>query len=80
MTGKETEPYYVHPALPSTLIAGLAATLPLAAASVAMLSAQQSAPAYKDAARPVAERVADLLGRMTLEEKVAQLDGAAGPR
>ena len=57
----------------STLIAGLAATLPLAAASVAMLSAQQSAPAYKDAKRPVAERVADLLGRMTLEEKVAQL-------
>ena len=57
----------------SFLIAGLAATLPLAAASVAMLSAQQSAPAYKDAKRPVAERVADLLGRMTLEEKVAQL-------
>ena len=57
----------------TTLIAGLAATLTLAAASVAMLSAQQSAPAYKDASRPVAERVADLLGRMTLEEKVAQL-------
>ena len=38
-----------------------------------MLSAQQSAPVYKDASRPVAERVADLLGRMTLEEKVAQL-------
>ncbi len=57
----------------TTLIAGLAATLTLAAASVAMLSAQQSAPVYKDASRPVAERVADLLGRMTLEEKVAQL-------
>ena len=57
----------------TTLIAGLAATLTLAAASVAMLSAQQSAPVYKDAKRPVAERVADLLGRMTLEEKVAQL-------
>jgi beta-glucosidase len=27
---------------------------------------------YKDASRPVEERVADLLGRMTLEEKVAQ--------
>ena len=57
----------------TTLIAGLAATLTLAAASVAMLSAQQSAPVYKDASRPVAERVADLVGRMTLEEKVAQL-------
>ena len=33
----------------TTLIAGLAATLTLAAASVAMLSAQQSAPVYKDA-------------------------------
>jgi len=30
-------------------------------------------PAYKDPSRPVAERVADLLGRMTLEEKVSQM-------
>jgi beta-glucosidase len=57
----------------TTLTAGLAAILALAAASVAMLSAQQPAPAYKDASRPVSARVADLLGRMTLEEKVAQL-------
>ncbi len=35
----------------------------------------QEAPAYKDSARPVAERVQDLLSRMTLEEKVAQLQG-----
>ena len=56
------------------LTAGLAATLTLAAASVAMLSAQQSTPPYKDASRPLAERVADLVGRMTLEEKVAQLE------
>ena len=35
----------------------------------------QDAPRYKDAARPLAERVADLLSRMTLEEKVAQLEG-----
>ncbi|MDI6856765.1 MAG: glycoside hydrolase family 3 N-terminal domain-containing protein [Dehalococcoidia bacterium] len=33
-------------------------------------------PAYKDARRPLAERVADLLGRMTLDEKVAQLGAA----
>lgn len=35
----------------------------------------QSAPPYKDSARPIEERVADLLARMTLEEKVAQLQG-----
>lgn len=32
-----------------------------------------SAPPYLDPARPVAERVADLLGRMTLPEKVGQM-------
>lgn len=35
----------------------------------------QSQPVYKDPARSVEERVQDLLGRMTLEEKVAQLQG-----
>jgi beta-glucosidase len=33
----------------------------------------QTSPPYKDARLPVEQRVADLLGRMTLEEKVAQL-------
>src|SRR5262245_41922663 len=31
---------------------------------------------YRDASRPVEERVADLLGRMTLEEKVGQMTQA----
>ena len=35
----------------------------------------QSNPLYRDAAQPVEARVRDLLGRMTLEEKVAQLQG-----
>jgi beta-glucosidase len=48
--------------------------------SVALLSAgllaQGTAPLpYRDPSRTVDERVADLLGRMTLEEKVAQLQG-----
>lgn len=42
---------------------------------LAQRPAQKSAqaPAYKDAALPIAERVADLLSRMTVDEKVAQL-------
>ena len=31
---------------------------------------------YRDPTLPIAERVADLLGRMTLEEKVGQLGSA----
>ena len=54
------------------LTVGAVATLALAVASVATLPAQ-APPLYKDASRPVSERVADLLGRMTLEEKVALL-------
>jgi len=34
-----------------------------------------SSPAYQDPTRPVDERTADLLGRMTLDEKIAQLGG-----
>ncbi len=30
-------------------------------------------PVYKQASRPIEERVADLLSRMTIEEKIAQL-------
>ena len=36
----------------------------------------EDTPPYRDADRPVGERVADLLGRMTAEEKVAQLGSA----
>jgi beta-glucosidase len=37
--------------------------------------AAQSVPTYRDASASVDARVADLLARMTLEEKVAQLQG-----
>ena len=36
-------------------------------------SPQQTLLPYRDAERPIAERVADLLGRMTVEEKVGQM-------
>jgi beta-glucosidase len=53
-------------------LAGLSAY----AAGLAMsptASAQESRPRYKDPAAGVEERVRDLMGRMTLEEKVAQM-------
>lgn len=39
--------------------------------------AQQETPAYKNPNLPIADRVADLLKRMTLEEKVEQISGGA---
>ncbi len=45
----------------------------LAVVVTAGVLAQDEAPIYKDPAQPVDGRVADLLARMTLEEKVAQL-------
>jgi len=49
---------------------GVAAALALALVGCADA---QDAPLYKDAAAPVDVRVEDLLGRMTLDEKVAQI-------
>ncbi|MBA4045279.1 MAG: beta-glucosidase [Erythrobacter sp.] len=50
---------------------GSLAALALAAGPAAW--AAQGRPVYKDAAAPIALRVADLMSRMTLEEKVAQI-------
>ena len=50
--------------------------VPLLAVLMEAAGAGQNAAAlYRDPGRPVDERVADLIGRMTVEEKVAQLEG-----
>ena len=54
----------------------LATTLVSVSAQAYKRSAKNTSveiPVYKQATRPVDERVADLLSRMTLEEKIAQL-------
>src|SRR5688572_21106814 len=45
------------------------------ACTVALVDAQNTPPVYRQPNAPVASRVADLLSRMTLAEKVAQLQG-----
>jgi len=47
---------------------------------VAHMNSQQNVPDYKNPRLPVGRRVADLLSRMTLEEKVAQLTCLWGSR
>ena len=51
----------------------IAAALALLVSSGSARAQQPSRPPYRDPARPVAERVRDLLGRMTPEEKFRQL-------
>lgn len=53
-------------------VAGLALT-PLATPAAFAQTAKAERPIYKDPSQPVAARVEDLLSRMTLEERVAQL-------
>src|SRR6188474_3953223 len=52
-----------------------AAILTVVLGAVALLQAQTTQLVYRQRDAPVEARVADLLARMTLEEKVAQLQG-----
>jgi beta-glucosidase len=54
-------------------LAGLAA-MPAVAGAAAAKSGAQGAPVYKQASAPVESRVEDLLRRMTLDEKIAQME------
>jgi beta-glucosidase len=54
---------------------GLLALLGSLLVTIAILDAQGTAPLYRQAGASVDARVADLLARMTVEEKVAQLQG-----
>ncbi len=56
----------------ATATAGSASADPVRAAS----PATKSGPAYLDARQPTARRVADLLSRMTLDEKIGQMTQA----
>lgn len=53
--------------------------LTIAAMLLAALPAFSQTPLYKDASLPVDKRVEDLMSRMTLEEKVAQMCQYVGP-
>lgn len=59
--------------LRTTLLICTMLSLATSIGPVAKTSSQEKPPDYKNARLPVEQRVADLLGRMTLEEKVAQL-------
>ncbi len=59
----------------SFALAGLACLLILGVSPIAV--AQQSAPKYKDPTVAPEERAQDLVSRMTLEEKVSQMQNAA---
>ncbi|AUW59613.1 beta-glucosidase [Sphingobium sp. SCG-1] len=60
-----------HAAFARRQVLGLLGSTSLVAA--APLAAKSNGPLYKDASAPIDLRVRDLLGRMTLEEKVGQI-------
>ena len=61
--------------LESALMSRMSPTLPALASLLVLAAAPSDRPPYRDPSLPVDSRVADLLARMTLEEKVAQMLG-----
>src|SRR5437879_12240978 len=64
----------LHGARVSTFVRGV--FLPLAICVSCSMSRAQEAPPYRDPQLSIDQRVAHLLSRMTLEEKLAQMEGA----
>ena len=62
----------------STFAAMIALTAPPMAVAAPSHARASAAPLYKDASQPIEARVDDLLQRMTLEEKVAQMTSRVG--
>ena len=72
---KSTAPIRLCPFASKRVLLGLLISLLalFAAPPTVSLQSQEQMPPYRNARLPIEERVADLLSRMTLEEKVAQL-------
>jgi beta-glucosidase len=62
--------------VPRSVLAAAAAAVTLGVAAPSLAPAATGVLPYEDSSRPVPERVADLLSRMTLEEKVGQMTQA----
>src|SRR5580693_2748264 len=62
---------------PGLLFASNARRIAAAAVLCSSMAMAQGAPVYLDTAKPVEVRVKDLVGRMTLEEKVSQMQNHA---
>jgi len=71
LIGRTAAPPFI--AMLTAAVLALTLAPPVAAASV---SDRQHGPVYKDPNRPIKQRVGDLLGRMTLAEKVGQMTQA----
>src|SRR5207253_2122871 len=59
---------------PAILIAAFVAAMPFGPASSAQRNSQSEQPQYRNPSLAVDQRVADLLARMTVEEKIAQTE------
>ena len=68
---KSVRQWITHALLAFALACGLMAT------AFAQGKAEQPSPAYKDPSLPIEKRVADLVSRMTLDEKVRQMQHTA---